>query len=71
MEAIGRLRQEWLGCLDRLSEAELFAGRLTRRPYSDDRPFLLVIGWVNMELMKNVAEMALTRRITPFYDQGV
>ncbi len=70
MEAIDHLRQEWLGHLDGLSEDDLSSGTLTRWPYSDDRPFSLVAGWVNMELMKNVSEMALIRRITPFYGQS-
>jgi DinB superfamily len=70
MEAIDRLRREWLGYLDGLSEDDLSSGTLTRWPYTDDRPFLFVAGWVNMELMKNVAEMALIRRVTPFYVQS-
>lgn len=31
------------------------------------RPSGLIAGWVNIELMKNVAEMCQLRRMTPFF----
>lgn len=66
MDAIGRLHDEWLRHLDGLAAADLSSGEMTRWPYDDGRPFAHVVAWVNIELMKNVAEMAYIRRITPF-----
>lgn len=65
--AIGELRLDWLSRLDGLTNEELTGNGLTRWPYDDGRPFLHVVAWVNAELMKNVAEMAYVRRISPHY----
>ncbi|MCP4958140.1 MAG: hypothetical protein GY925_02610 [Actinomycetia bacterium] len=43
---------------------------MTRWPYTDDRPFYFVADWVNIELMKNVAEMCRLRRMTPYFADG-
>lgn len=67
---IDRLRRRWIEQLDDLSETDLGRGDLTMWPYTDGRPFALVVGWVNIELMKNVAEMCLLRRSTPHYIGG-
>jgi len=67
---INRLRLHWIERLDQLTEAELESADYTHWPYQDDRPFALVAGWVNIELMKNVAEMASLRRSSPLYSGG-
>lgn len=67
MDAIDSLRIDWLSRLDSLGPDDLRSPERTRWPYADGRPFLHVVAWVNAELMKNVAEMAYIRRITPFY----
>jgi len=67
MEAIEALRVRWLDHLDGLTDADLADNALSRWPYTDGRPFGLIAGWVNIELMKNVAEMCQLRRMTPFY----
>lgn len=61
------VRQEADG---RLTDADLSSDRLTKWPYSDGQAFAFVAGWVNIELMKNVAEMCAIRRSTPFYAAG-
>ena len=66
MAAIDALRVRWLGHLEALADADLADNTLSRWPYSDGRPFGLIAGWVNVELMKNVAEMCQLRRMTPF-----
>lgn len=59
------LRDRWVAFLDTLTPADLASNELTRWPYTDGRPFEQVVGWVVVELMKNVAEMALLRRLAP------
>lgn len=67
MTLIGELHDTWIAHIDGLRADELESGELTSWPYSDDRPFIEVVAWVNAELMKNVSEMAYVRRITPHY----
>ena len=59
------LHERWLLFLDALESEDLDSGELTRWPFSDRRPFVHVIAWVNIELMKNVAEISLLRRNLP------
>lgn len=70
MASIGELRQRWLNHLDALTDADLAGNELTRWPYTDGRPFAFVADWVNVELTKNVAELCLLRRLTPFDADG-
>lgn len=63
MEAIDGLRVRWLDRLETLTPDDLNRGDLTKWPYSDGRPFGQIAGWVNIELMKNVAEMSQLRRM--------
>jgi hypothetical protein len=70
MEAVDQLRQEWIRRLESLSDADLSGNELTRWPYDDGRPFAIVADWVCIEVMKNVAEMSLLRRIRPGYAGG-
>lgn len=67
MGAVDQLRHRWLDHLDSLDEADLLDNTLSHWPYSDGRPFGLIAGWVNIELMKNTAEMCQLRRMTPGY----
>ncbi|MEM7324741.1 MAG: DinB family protein [Actinomycetota bacterium] len=67
MGAIDGLRRVWLDHLDTLTAADLAANTRSRWPYTDGRPFGLIVGWVNVELMKNVAEMSQLRRMTPTF----
>lgn len=55
------LRQEWLTALDRLTDADLDA--TAPYPWPDDTGHTVahMIGWVNAELMKNVAEIGQLR----------
>ena len=67
MVAIEGLQERWLGHLAHLNESDFSSGDLTAWPYTDGRPFRLVVAWVNIELMKNVAEMCLLRRASPLF----
>ena len=70
MRELERLHDTWAGHLDDLTDADLRHNDRTRWPYTDGRPFGQVVGWVNIELMKNAAEMSLTRRMSPHYEGG-
>ncbi|MER7333030.1 MULTISPECIES: DinB family protein [unclassified Micromonospora] len=55
------LRTEWLGVLDRLTDADL--DRTAPFPWQDDAGHTVthMLGWVNAELMKNAAEIGQLR----------
>ncbi|MEW2375018.1 DinB family protein [Micromonospora sp. NPDC047812] len=55
------LRAEWLGHLDRLTDADLDA--TASFPWQDDAGHTVahMLGWVNAELMKNAAEIGQLR----------
>jgi len=57
---IGRLKDEWQGVLERVTADELQSAARTRWPVRD-RPFGDVVAWVNVELMKNAAEIGYAR----------
>lgn len=61
--------ERWSVALSDLSEADLDSADRTRWPYRDGRPFAHVVGWVNLELMKNAAEIGQLRRIFQHRDQ--
>ena len=46
-----------------LDEDDLSSGELSKFPYTDVRPFVHTIGWASMELVKNLSEMCMLRRI--------
>jgi hypothetical protein len=54
------LRRQWEGVLDDLSPDQLASSAMTRWPMRD-RPFVDVVAWVNVELMKNAAEIGYAR----------
>ncbi|MEO1046105.1 MAG: DinB family protein [Pseudomonadota bacterium] len=57
---IRELEQGWLGALEGLDDTALDSNRLAVWPMSG-RPFADVVGWVNIELTKNSAELGLLR----------
>jgi hypothetical protein len=61
-DQIERLYRRWSALITDLPSEQWESAELTRWPYRGDRPFAHLAGWVNAELMKNVAEMHLTRR---------
>ena len=59
-EWIVRLHNEWRSKLEQLSDEELRSTLQTRWPFQQ-RPFADVVAWVNIELMKNAAEIGYAR----------
>ena len=59
-EWITGLHREWRAHVGSLGDDELRTTRRTRWPHRD-RPFGDVVAWVNVELMKNAAEMGYAR----------
>lgn len=62
-EAIDRIRQlrkEWQASVARLSEPELHSRARTKWPFGD-KPFYELAAWLNLELMKNAAEIGYVR----------
>lgn len=57
---IEELHGEWIGALGNVTDEQLAADGLTRWPFGD-RPFYEVVAWLNMELMKNAAEIGYGR----------
>jgi hypothetical protein len=57
---IGGLAAEWRANLERLTDRDLRSTRRTRWPYRN-RPFGDIIGWANVELTKNAAEIGYAR----------
>ena len=54
------LHDEWVAALAALSDEELNSVERTRWPFTD-RPFYQVAAWLNLELMKNAAEIGYCR----------
>jgi hypothetical protein len=59
-EEISRLAAEWRGRLHSLTGVDAASTERTRWPFRD-RPFADVVAWVNLELMKNAAEIGYIR----------
>lgn len=57
---IGELHAEWRKQLELLGDEELRSSRRTRWPFQD-KPFMDVVGWLNIELTKNAAELGYVR----------
>lgn len=55
------LSTEWLGEISRLGEGDL--DRPLAYPWTEPRPLILALAWVNSELMKNVAEIGSIRHL--------
>ncbi len=64
--ALSLLRElwaEWSEFVAALDADELESSALTTFPYTDERPFVYVVGWASMELTKNISEMCVLRGI--------
>lgn len=57
---IARLHSEWRAAIERLSDAELLSEERTKWPPTG-KPFADIVAWVNLELMKNAAEIGYAR----------
>jgi hypothetical protein len=51
-----QLRDNWLDQLGTLSEEEFMSSQRTKWPFAN-KPFYEIAAWVNLELMKNAAEI--------------
>ena len=57
---IDQLHKGWRNMLEDLTDTELRSEQRTHWPYQN-RPFVDVVGWVNIELTKNAAEIGYVR----------
>lgn len=57
---IVELQADWRKRLDALDDGELRSAQRTRWPFQN-RPFADVVGWLNIELTKNAAELGYVR----------
>lgn len=57
---LGQLHGQWRAALERLTDDDLRATERSRWPLQD-RPFADIVAWVNLELMKNAAEIGYAR----------
>jgi hypothetical protein len=57
---IEELHDRWRGAIEKLSDDELQGHERTRWPITE-RPFVDVVAWANLELMKNAAEIGYAR----------
>lgn len=57
---LAALHAEWVTLLDGLPDEEFASTRLARWPFRE-RPFADIAAWVNVELMKNAAEIGYAR----------
>ncbi|MGE0595580.1 MAG: DinB family protein [Hyphomonadaceae bacterium] len=58
---LGVLASEWAVLLEGLREGEL--DRTIAHPWPQPRPLAIGLAWVNLELMKNVAEIGVVRHL--------
>jgi hypothetical protein len=57
---LGQLQEEWRVALEQITDDDLRSTQRTRWPFQD-RPFGDVVAWVNVELVKNGAEIGYAR----------
>jgi len=57
---LAELHKDWTGALDTLTDADLQSSARTRWPMQN-RPFGDIVAWLNLELMKNAAEIGYAR----------
>ena len=63
VDGLRRLHDRWDAFLATRTEAQLDAGDVVTFPFDDGRPLVAIVGWANVELTKNVAEMGVLRRL--------
>ncbi|WP_395156861.1 DinB family protein [Ilumatobacter sp.] len=64
--SVATIRELWAELMlfaSGLDDDDLGSGDLSRFPYTDGRPFVHTLGWASMELVKNLSEMCMLRRI--------
>lgn len=59
-EKIIKLRDEWKTILTTISDEEFLSCKRTKWPF-EDKPFYELAAWLNLELMKNAAEIGYCR----------
>lgn len=59
-QRIAQLASQWRERLSQLTDADLLDVERTRWPFAD-KPFSDVVGWLNVELAKNAAELGYVR----------
>jgi len=59
-DSLGRLHDAWVAAIGELDDDALRSPERTRWPFAA-RPFGDVVAWVNVELMKNAAEIGYAR----------
>jgi hypothetical protein len=59
-DKIYHLRDEWVVRIDKLSVDDLFSSERTKWPFTN-KPFHELCAWLNIELMKNAAEIGYCR----------
>jgi hypothetical protein len=60
-QALGALASDWSEVLSQLTESDL--EKLLAYPWKEPRALWHTLGWVNAELMKNVAEIGIVRHL--------
>ncbi|RKH23236.1 DinB family protein [Corallococcus sp. AB030] len=65
---ITRLHDQWRSAVMGLDDSELDASTRTRWPL-EGRPFADIVAWVNVELMKNAAELGYARFVLAVADR--
>ncbi|SHN75674.1 DinB family protein [Cryptosporangium aurantiacum] len=60
---IERLHADWSAVLDQARDEDLAVAPASSWPFPGGQPFGDVLAWVNLELMKNAAEIGQLRRI--------
>lgn len=64
---ITRLHDQWRAAIEPLGDEDLRSTERTRWPLQD-RPFGEIVAWVNLELMKNAAEIGYARFVLAVSD---
>lgn len=59
-DKITNLRNQWMEFINKMPDEELYVSKHTHWPFTD-KPFYEVISWLNIELMKNAAEIGYCR----------
>lgn len=63
LATIRQLWADWMKLADALDDDSLLSGELSKFPYTDGRAFVHTLGWASMELVKNLSEMCMLRRM--------